>query len=196
MYDFSPEQLRNLSAIVWLYRGQRDRFLGQVKDCLIVRRVCIESDAIPSVLAAYDDALADLRARFSRFADTVARYCEIDVEKQEPVAGAVRALSEAASLYKTDREQLLTALHAFGKTYADALPFDNEMRHAARAAFAPIAEAIRGLMKQVDLLYKLAARITDLGGEMWAFGPVSSTYDRRGAVKLLKELDERCRATV
>ena len=31
IYDFSPEQMRNLSAIVWLYRGQRDRFLALVQ---------------------------------------------------------------------------------------------------------------------------------------------------------------------
>jgi len=29
--DFSPEQLQNLSAIVWLYRGQEKRFVEQVK---------------------------------------------------------------------------------------------------------------------------------------------------------------------
>ena len=30
IYDFSPEQMQNLAAIVWLYRGQRERFLGLV----------------------------------------------------------------------------------------------------------------------------------------------------------------------
>ena len=28
IYDFSPEQMKNLAAIVWLYRGQQQRFLG------------------------------------------------------------------------------------------------------------------------------------------------------------------------
>ena len=27
IYDFSPEQQQNLQAIVWLYRGDTDRFL-------------------------------------------------------------------------------------------------------------------------------------------------------------------------
>ena len=30
IYDFSPEQEQNLLAIVWLYRGQTERFLGLV----------------------------------------------------------------------------------------------------------------------------------------------------------------------
>jgi type I restriction enzyme M protein len=31
IYDFSPEQMQNLSAIIWLSRGQRDRFVALVK---------------------------------------------------------------------------------------------------------------------------------------------------------------------
>ena len=34
IYDFSPEQMKNLSAIVWLYRGQQSRFLALVQDYL------------------------------------------------------------------------------------------------------------------------------------------------------------------
>ncbi len=34
IYDFSPEQLQNLLAIVWLYRGQDERFLDLVSDYL------------------------------------------------------------------------------------------------------------------------------------------------------------------
>ena len=34
IYDFSPEQLQNLTSIVWLYRGQQDRFLDLVQSYL------------------------------------------------------------------------------------------------------------------------------------------------------------------
>ncbi|MCH7695960.1 MAG: N-6 DNA methylase, partial [Proteobacteria bacterium] len=34
IYDFSPEQMKNLSAIVWLYRGEHERFLKLVEDYL------------------------------------------------------------------------------------------------------------------------------------------------------------------
>lgn len=156
----------------------------------------MESDAIPSCLAAYEATLAELQARFNGLANTVAKYCEIDVEKKEPLAGAVCELREAVSLYETDREPLLATLGAFDKTYADALPLDNNTQHAARAAFDPIAEAIRGLIKQVDLLYKLVARITDLGSELSVYGAVSATYDRRAVTKFLKQLEERRKTAV
>src|SRR5512136_1936265 len=41
IYDFSPEQMKNLAAIVWLYRGQQPRFLALVKDYFSL--VCAES---------------------------------------------------------------------------------------------------------------------------------------------------------
>jgi type I restriction enzyme M protein len=54
VYEFTPEQMRNLSAIVWLYRGQRDRFLALLKDYFT--RLCAECFAVPEKLAAFDAA--------------------------------------------------------------------------------------------------------------------------------------------
>ena len=34
IYDFSPEQLKNLTSIVWLYRGQPERFLALIAEHL------------------------------------------------------------------------------------------------------------------------------------------------------------------
>lgn len=67
IYDFSPEQMKNLSAIVWLYRGQHDRFLALVKDYLSA--VCMESAAIPEKLVAFEKTLADLRGRFAELTE-------------------------------------------------------------------------------------------------------------------------------
>jgi type I restriction enzyme M protein len=194
IYDFSPEQMRNLAAIVWLHRGQRERFLALVRDYF--GRVRRESDAVPRVLGAYDATLTDLRARFDRLIATVAMYCKIDLEKKEPLADAARELAEAVTLYEIDREKLLFALTGFGRKYADALPDDNDQQHAARAAFDPIAEAIRGLIKQLDMIYKLAGRTADLGAELSAYAAVSTTYDRRAVAKLSRQLDEQRRAAV
>ena len=159
IYDFSPEQMQNLAAIVWLYRGQQERFLGLVKDYL--GRVCAESAAIPVALAAFEATLADLRGRFDRLAEAVAKHADTRRREEAALADAVTELREAVTLYEADRKKLLASLAAFGKKYAKALPDKNDAQHAARKAFDPIAEAIRGLVKQVDLLYKLAARVAD-----------------------------------
>jgi type I restriction enzyme M protein len=72
----------------------------------------------------------------------------------------------------------------------------NQALHAARRKFDPTAEALRGLIKQVDLLYKLAARVADLGSEPAVAESVADVYDRRSASRLVKQLDEERKAAV
>ena len=192
IYDFSPEQMKNLAAIVWLYRGEQKRFLSLVKD--YIGRICTESDAVPAALATFEATLADLRGRFDRLADAVAKHTKLEAEKKQPLADAASELHEAAALYETDREKLLANLRTFGQKYAKALPGENTAQHAARKAFDPIAEAIRGLIKQVDLLYKLAARIADLAINslsLWERAGVRVQADARTAYGRAREAARR-----
>jgi len=52
---------------------------------------------------------------------------------------------------------LLKGLEAFRQDCAPLPPAINLTQHDAREQFAPLAEAIKGLGKQVDLLYKRIA---------------------------------------
>jgi type I restriction enzyme M protein len=192
--DFSPEQAKNLAAIVWLYRGQQDRFLALVRDYL--GRVCAESEAVRATLTPFEAALADLRGRFNALARAVAKHAGLDAEKKEALADAVTELREAARFYEADAKALLANLRAFRQKFAKALPGKNTAQHAACDAFDPIAEAIRGLVKQVDLLYKLSARVADFGTELAVGEALSATYDRRGAGRLVKQLDEARRTAI
>jgi type I restriction enzyme M protein len=194
IYDFSPEQMQNLAAIVWLYRGQRQKFLALVRDYL--GRVCAESAAVPVTLTSFEATLDGLRGRFDVFTKAVSKHADLDAEKKRALADAVNELCEAATLYEADAKKLLTSLHAFGQKYARALPDKNDAQHAARRAFDASAEAIRGLVKQVDLLYKLAARVADLGAELAADEGLTASYDRRATGRLVKHLDLQRKAAV
>jgi type I restriction enzyme M protein len=48
----------------------------------------------------------------------------------------------------------------------------------------------------VDLLYKLAGRLADLGAELAADDAISDAYDRRATGRLVKQLDEERKAAV
>jgi type I restriction enzyme M protein len=199
IYDFSPEQMRNLSAIVWLHRGQQPRFLALVRDYL--GNVCTESASIPENLAAFETTLADLRQRFASLTKTVGSQAALDAEKKQALADAAAELLDAAKPYETDRAKLLADLGGFRKTFAKALPEANDRQHAARKAFDPIAEAIRGLIKQIDLLYKLAACVADLGSglplpEGEGRGEGEALFEPRAVRKLVKQLDEQRKAAV
>lgn len=194
IYDFSPEQLKNLSAIVWLYRGQQARFLALVRDYL--GGICSESAAIPEKLTAFETILANLQARFASLTKAVENHASLDPEKKQPLADAAAELHDAAKLYKTDRANLLTDIHGFHNEFANVLPEVNDQQHVARHVFDPIANATRGLIKQVDLLSKLAARIADLAGDLAGDEAVAEAYDRRSTGRLVKQLDEERDAAV
>jgi type I restriction enzyme M protein len=194
IYDFSPEQMQNIAAIVWLYRGERKRFLGLVQDFLA--RVCLENAAVSGSLAPFDTTLADLRGRFDVLGGAVAQHAELDTQKKQVLAQAVTELCEAVTLYERDGGKLVTLLHAFDQRYAEALPSENEAQHAVRKAFEPNAEAIRGLIKQVDLLYKLTTRVADLGSDLATDETILVSYDRRVTGRLIKQLDEQRKVAV
>jgi type I restriction enzyme M protein len=147
-------------------------------------------------LAPFETTLADLRGRFDALAKATTKHRDIDPNKKQALADAVSEMLEASALYEADTKRLLTRLNAFSQKHAKELPDKNDAQHAARQAFDPIAEAIRGLVKQVDLLYKYAARVADLGAELAADDAISAACDRRTTGRLVKQLDEERKAAV
>jgi type I restriction enzyme M protein len=162
--------------------------------------VCTESIAIPAQLAAFEKTLADLRSRFSGLVKGVDQDGTLDADKKKALMEAAAELGDAEKPYETDRARLLADLDSFRlqRTAATTLPpgeapglwETNQALHAARLKFDPIAEAIRGLIKQVDLLYKLTARVADLGSALAVAESVTDVYDRRAVGRLVRQFDE------
>jgi type I restriction enzyme M protein len=105
-------------------------------------------------------------------------------------------LADAEQPYESDRDTLLANLDRFLERYAKKLPKINDDQHAARKIFDPIAEEIKGLIKQIDLLYKLAARVVDLSAELplpaeEGNGDGNKSSGIRTIRRLLKQLDEQ-----
>jgi type I restriction enzyme M protein len=188
IYDFSPEQLANLTAIVWLYRGQKDRFLGLVKDYL--SNVCIEAAAIPGELDRFETALVELRGQLSGFADSIKNLEAILPEQQAALGDALMELVEAEAAYNVDRASLVEGLTNFRRLYETSPPTVNLDQHSASQTFAPLAGKAKGLVKQIDLLYKLAARCVQLAQETATVEAAAEFHDRRLAGKRLKQLEE------
>jgi type I restriction enzyme M protein len=192
--DFSPEQLANLTAIVWLYRGHRDRFLALVKKYF--GRICEECAAVPAELEAFETTLSLLRAQIDAAATAVASANGEDADKTNAFTDAARELKEAMGPYELDAARLLKDMDAYRKSTCKTLPATNDKQHAARKAFDPIAERIKGIVKQVDLFYKLIARSADAASELAGNEAAAETYDRRAAARLVKKLDEERKAAV
>ena len=54
--------------------------------------------------------------------DAVAKDAEFDADQKRPLADAAAELTEAAALYRADREKLLASVQRFGRKYGAALP--------------------------------------------------------------------------
>ncbi len=204
IYDFSPEQQANLTAIVWLYRGQRERFLGLVQD--YCTRLATESAAITPALTTFETQLTASRAPLvAAFTETAIALNTFKTEKQQAFAAALTEWAEAANAYVTDRAVLTAALVGWARicAHADTKPRGqtknlsahptqktNEAQHAMRQTFDPLADSALGLIKQIDLLYKLAARAAQLANELSTDKSAAEFFDRRATSKLIKQLDE------
>ena len=182
VYEFTPEQMQNIAAIVWLYRGQRDRFLALVKDYFT--RLCAECAGIPAKLAAFDSAYQSYSVLFVPF------------EQSPAIAEPLAELRDAAEAYQADRKRLLDDLAAFVTTTSKAPPATNDKQRAVRKSFDPVAERIKGIIKQVDLLSKLASRVVTVvaglplpNGE--GRGEGEPVFDLRSARKFAKDLEEQ-----
>ncbi len=161
IYDFSPEQLQNLLAIVWLYRGEGGRFLDLVANyltrTLAEARACFEGLKGESVkpLPDFVLVLAELRQTLEPFLKSLPK----DAAQTDTSVGSVLTqFVEGLAIFERD----VKAFHA--ATKKDLTSLENlKGQHKAVERLAPLAETSRDLVKQADLLYKLATRLIDLG---------------------------------
>jgi type I restriction enzyme M protein len=194
VYEFTPEQMRNLTAIVWLYRGQRDRFLALVQDYF--KNHAIECAAVPEKLTAFNVASKALDAPFTALAKVVKTTPGLDTEKAQSLSDTLGELHNARKAFDADAKSLLPDLAAFEKKTGKNPPSTNESQHTVRKAFDPVAERAKGLIKQVDLLYKLSSRAASAGADLAETEAVAEAYDYRATGRLIKQLDEVRRAAL
>lgn len=139
VYDFSPEQLLNLTAIFWLYRGREAQFRELVAQYL--SRSVVEAIAAllaePTFTAALKDVLAIL-------------------EETDEVEAAAATL-------KADWEAFTECVQAWIGSGAIATPAIAEL-HSRHDLLEPLAEQSRDLVKQIDQLFKLAEKAHRGGG--------------------------------
>jgi type I restriction enzyme M protein len=145
--DFSPEQLANLTAIVWLYRGQRERFLQLVAQHL--------ADAVAQAQASLQP-LDSFVAKAEQFAALLPRASDLEAEG----AAAREALDGALNTFKADAKDYAASAR---KLTGQAIASDtgNSRLHKAAEVLAPLADSSRDLLKSANHLHKLAGQALD-----------------------------------
>lgn len=192
IYDFSPEQEQNLLAIVWLYRGETERFLGLVSTYLGQAvdegRACFEwedeeGEAIHA-LPDFVDSIATLWDELQPFVETL--------DKAGPQAETLAEFQKERKLFAADVEQFRAKIDEADQQWKQA-PDTNAALNKLVDKFAPLAESSRDLVKQSDLVYKLGTRLIDIC-ENELHAKESEAWVSRDVTRARKAADE-CRQT-
>lgn len=188
IYDFSPEQEQNILAIVWLYRGHTDKYLDLVAiychRCLDEGEGCFtaqdddgeEIEPLPS----FTGSLTTLRKALDLFLKTL----PADGPQTEPL----KELDEAAPTFKSDVDAFQKVVAEQQAAWKKQKTTNGELKKAVDR-LAPLAEASRNLVKQTDLLYKLASRLIEIC-ETECDARDSDTWANRDITRARKAADE------
>ncbi len=160
IFDFSPEQQQNLQAIVWLYRGETElylelvsKYLGNVADEAVACFECEdEAGQIAQPLPEYSESLKALAKTLMPFLNSQ--------PKTGPQAEVLKEMTREAELFDQDVEHFRNSAHNAVKQW-DAAPDTNAALLKLTKEFEPLSDASRDLIKQTDLIYKLATRLID-----------------------------------
>ena len=107
-----------------------------------------------------------LRGHLEAFRKNIQAGDDGDAEKRRSLVEAMIELGDARDLYERDRSNLVADIEAFHQSAGTTILATNDQQPVSRKVRDPIAEKIKGLIKQLDLLYKLASRATELAGDL------------------------------
>ena len=211
IYDFSPEQLRNILAIFWLYRDESERFRDLVRDHLermfMEAAICFEGDhsprsgrrkaekipvevSLPGALPEYIGSLESLSGLIAPILRT---------SKRADVAAAAGEFEKEFETFRADIEAFRESVDEARRAWASKTEMA-ALRKAVKET-AVLAEKSRDLVKQADLLFKLVSRCIEAGengggaganearpGREVARGRKIADEARHAAVEQLKEV--------
>ncbi len=193
IYDFSPEQQQNLTAVVWLYRGEGQRFIELVQqyiDCTIFEaRHCEMSEELnDGPVPDFIEQVNKLSQAFKPFMDKLEQG-GVSVGSYVDFINARGSVEDGWSSFNitTDDAQRYWNEHSYDTAQElNAFVEEDEI-------IKGLAEQSRNLIKEIDLAYKLATRVIELAeandakdSELWD----STLLNGRGRNNLKKTADQ------
>lgn len=204
VHDFTEEQLANLTAVVWLWRGERERFLGLVRAHLA--RTAEAAAALPSALATLDAPLATLGAALAatdrRTKLVIEREPGFDEEAWLAACETWRRLEEerraALALITSERGAVTQALDAWRGSLASTRgALDTAAgQHEAFARLEPVLAQVRALQKHAGEVHKLTVRALEHAEQHLGARDVAGWDMSRVKVKGVRVAFDEARHTV
>ena len=155
IFDFSPEQQKNIAAIVWLYRGQPERFLSLVENYLA--QAIAEGRTTAEPLSTFDETLGKLIDLADPFAS--------EARNPDPLAETWAELTSTHATLSADIEAFESKVAARTSDWeqtSNGATRNNASLHAAREELHDVSERSRKLTRQIELAMKLANRAVNI----------------------------------
>jgi len=151
IYDFSPEQLQNILSIIWLYRGETKRFHDLVVNYI---SATINETAQSITLAHdYEIVFAKLNKELQPFLATLSN----DGKQAE----TVKELADCLQAYK-DNSQIFAKLAQDNIEWWQKQNKNSVKLTDALKELELLAEENNKLIKEAELMYRLANRLIDV----------------------------------
>jgi type I restriction enzyme M protein len=200
IYDFSPEQLADLTAVVWLYRGQHQRFEALVAqhlgDAVKAAQACWRDEEAEPVCEPLDDyarAWQALRTLMQPFVAVLPAEGEHVAVLAEYAAGDTDPLAPIDSLRQATAD--LASQHAkAGAGIAGSTAFHRDtllgFADQARALSTQLDHATRATLRLLDLAEKQLAAKDDAAWPTREIGRARKALEaaRGVAVEHLKQV--------
>lgn len=198
---FTEEQLANLTAITWLYRGEQEKFTALV--ATYQRRVDEWLAAVPERLATDGATVQELAALLTTFADK-AKLTELnkDVPEGEQIITAqvatyradLKAAKERTAATRQHVADLLAQVQATREKIASAASTSlstGMTTHAGQRALQvdldALAPLLKGTQKEIEARHKLWLKLLDTA-EKSLNARKADAYDNRRARELKRAL--------
>lgn len=168
IFDFSPEQQANLTSIVWLYRGERQRFLDLVtqhlRDTLRAAELCLDKADEEGVMRQpLRNTLEVCERALQRMLPFVKKH-----EKKQPLKPLTDELRDAFGAYSKHFQAFRETLSGLqtkpliaAPKGADKLAATNAALHTASKEVGALSELSHELVKEADRLHKLLGKVYD-----------------------------------
>jgi type I restriction enzyme M protein len=184
IYDFSPEQLKNLTSIVWLYRGQHNRFVALVAEHLS-NSIVTGAESLPTI-SEFMEKLGVAREKIGAFLKSISRATKCREGFEE--------FQTAAATLDADVTEFSTLVTKIGKVWS-AAKHSNEGLKAIAEKVGDYSEKSHDLIRQIDHVAKLFSLAVD-GAEEELGAKENEVWPVREVKTAIKVLDEARQAPV
>ena len=150
IFDFSPEQQQNILSIIWLYRGQKERFHQLVIN--YISKSLSEAQKSPSLIQDYKKTFTDLDKKIQSFLNTI--------PKNEKTSEIINELEKCRQAYQ-DNSRLFTELINEKNDWWQKQDKENLKLTSALGELNLFSEENKKLIKEAEMMYRLINRLVD-----------------------------------